>query len=446
MSTPHEQSPRAVPVSQPGAGLQPCPQCGVVPRRAGRFRCLSCGAPLGAAAAPDHTAGRAHRRDPSGRGWRREGGGEPLRLLTVIGVPGVIAPVAAWLVDPASALVLGLCVGALLGIFVKPRIVVQLLVSRGAARDSRWVPAHLMMRGAVTSAGFGCIGVGAGLLVAGPGMASVVFSSVAFGLGAAVISAAPDRSVPFEAQSNPQQPGRWSGLLDRALNADGWAGVGAGILCQPLAWASSAGRIPMSIAVMLPAVILGAWVPPVSRVVRAVWRFVLTRVPSLVERVPNAQWVRPGSIFYTWVPYDSPDEQGTSGKDRPVLCLTTVDGTYFAVALTSKDHTYRGDVIELGSGAWDPQRRKSYVKLRPIHTFTRGDVRRYSCQLDQRRFERVARLAREVNGSLPGDRPTLDEPVNSRIEWISPSARIVTGHAVAIWYLLLYLGIAVRVT
>jgi hypothetical protein len=74
----------------------------------------------------------------------------------------------------------------------------------------------------------------------------------------------------------------------------------------------------------------------------------------------------PGEIVWTWVPFE---EDHTQGKDRPVL-LVGHDGPWLlALQLTSKDHdgrrTWRGGPrwVDIGSGAWDPQRRPSEVRV-----------------------------------------------------------------------------------
>ena len=354
----------------------------------------------------------------------------------MIGLPAVIALVASWLLGLGSALVLGVFVGAVLGIAVKPHTVVLLLTSRGAVREERWPTAQLNMRVAITSAGLSCLGIGAALLVGGPGKVSVVVSSGAFGLGFIIISSAPDRPRHFDAEG-PESPKRWVRISAAASRSDGWAGFGAGVLAWAVTITTS---IPVAVIVIEAAVALGAFVPPVSKLVRLIWRRLKE---ALLRRWLKPRWIRPASVFWAWVPYDKPDEKGIEGKDRPVICISTARGTYFGLHLTSKDHTNFGHVIELlpGKNFWDSQERVSYVSLRPIHKFTRGTVGiRYKGQLDDRRFQRVLSTAREVNGALPGEMGS----VGKRSRWISPVTRMVAGQGIAIWFSMLVVGACAR--
>lgn len=103
----------------------------------------------------------------------------------------------------------------------------------------------------------------------------------------------------------------------------------------------------------------------------------------------------PGEVVWTWVPYE---DDPTQGKDRPVLVVGW-DGPQLAgVQLSSKDHAHRNDAREwvpVGSGAWDPQGRPSYVDASRLLRFPPSAVRREGAALDRGRFDEVlARVER----------------------------------------------------
>ena len=99
----------------------------------------------------------------------------------------------------------------------------------------------------------------------------------------------------------------------------------------------------------------------------------------------------PGEVVWTWVPYEDDPKQG---KDRPVLVIGTLGRDLAVLPLTSKNHTGHADCIELGSGAWDPSHRVSYVKLDRVLRVRPKKVRREGATLDRVRFDHVvAKLA-----------------------------------------------------
>lgn len=111
----------------------------------------------------------------------------------------------------------------------------------------------------------------------------------------------------------------------------------------------------------------------------------------------------PGEVVWGWVPYEDDPEQG---KDRPVLLIgrKEADGEeWFAgLMLTSKDHD-RDEAdearhgrywMDVGSGAWDSERRPSEVRLDRLLLLKGDDVRREGAALDQATFERVLAEAR----------------------------------------------------
>lgn len=103
----------------------------------------------------------------------------------------------------------------------------------------------------------------------------------------------------------------------------------------------------------------------------------------------------PGEIVWTWVPYE---EDHTQGKDRPVLLIGRDDRWLLALQLTSRDHDRDADQerragrewVDIGSGAWDRQRRPSEVRVNRILRVDPAAIRREGAVLARERFEEVA--------------------------------------------------------
>ena len=94
----------------------------------------------------------------------------------------------------------------------------------------------------------------------------------------------------------------------------------------------------------------------------------------------------PGEIVWTWVPYAEHDGRG---KDRPVLIIARIDAhTTAGCYLSTKQH--RG-FFSVGSGAWDPQGRESYVAPERVLRIADAGVRREGHMLDRERFESAVR-------------------------------------------------------
>jgi hypothetical protein len=115
----------------------------------------------------------------------------------------------------------------------------------------------------------------------------------------------------------------------------------------------------------------------------------------------------PGEVVWAWVPYE---EDASRGKDRPVLVLSVaggvdggVDGgTVTALALTSLDHDRDAaqEVAEgrhwmdVGTGAWDRDRRPSEVRLDRLLRLDADAVRREGAALDPQTYAKVVEAAR----------------------------------------------------
>lgn len=112
----------------------------------------------------------------------------------------------------------------------------------------------------------------------------------------------------------------------------------------------------------------------------------------------------PGEVVWTWVPFE---EDPSRGKDRPVL-LVGHDGPWLlALMLTSKDHAGDGASrpgadsrrwLDIGTGAWDPQRRPSEVRLDRVLRVDPAHVRREGAVLPRAVFDQVTRSMTTVRG------------------------------------------------
>lgn len=110
----------------------------------------------------------------------------------------------------------------------------------------------------------------------------------------------------------------------------------------------------------------------------------------------------PGEVVWAWVPYE---EDASQGKDRPVLVIGRDRDALLALQLTSKDHgldavdeaRYGRFWMDVGSGAWDRDRRPSEVRLDRLLRLEEKAVRREGAALDRARFDAVVRRAREFH-------------------------------------------------
>ena len=127
-----------------------------------------------------------------------------------------------------------------------------------------------------------------------------------------------------------------------------------------------------------------------------------TDVPELRYAPFDDDKPDPGEIIWAWVPYE---EDHSQGKDRPVLVLGRRQGRLLALMLTSKDHhrdaadeaRYGRSWVDIGTGAWDRQRRPSEVRVDRVLQLDPAAVRRQGAALDRTRFERVAAAVRAAH-------------------------------------------------
>ncbi|CCG01495.1 type II toxin-antitoxin system PemK/MazF family toxin [Blastococcus saxobsidens] len=111
----------------------------------------------------------------------------------------------------------------------------------------------------------------------------------------------------------------------------------------------------------------------------------------------------PGEVVWAWVPYDENDGRG---KDRPVLVIGRRGEELVGLMLSSQDHDrdaadearHGRRWTDIGTGAWDPRRRPSEVRLDRLLVLDPATVRREGAALDRARFERVVAEVRRVQG------------------------------------------------
>ncbi|QNE18471.1 type II toxin-antitoxin system PemK/MazF family toxin [Kribbella qitaiheensis] len=110
----------------------------------------------------------------------------------------------------------------------------------------------------------------------------------------------------------------------------------------------------------------------------------------------------PGEIVWTWVPFE---EDHHRGKDRPVLVVGSDGPLLLALILTSKDHDRDaadearwGRVwLDIGSGSWDKDCRRSEVRLDRVLRVDPAQVRREGAVIGEDLFNDVAAHLHEIH-------------------------------------------------
>ena len=109
-----------------------------------------------------------------------------------------------------------------------------------------------------------------------------------------------------------------------------------------------------------------------------------------------------GEVVWAWVPFEENDGRG---KDRPVLLVgqrrTPHGFAWLGLMLTSKDHDrdaaeearWGRRWMDVGTGAWDRERRPSELRLDRLIVLEPDAVRREGAALDRATFDRVVRAA-----------------------------------------------------
>jgi hypothetical protein len=96
----------------------------------------------------------------------------------------------------------------------------------------------------------------------------------------------------------------------------------------------------------------------------------------------------PGEIVWTWVVYE---DDPTRGKDRPVLVVGRDRSVLLGLMVSSQErHAGDWDWIGIGSGAWDYEGRKSWVRLDRVLDVPEEGIRREGAILDREIFDVVA--------------------------------------------------------
>jgi hypothetical protein len=96
----------------------------------------------------------------------------------------------------------------------------------------------------------------------------------------------------------------------------------------------------------------------------------------------------PGEIVWTWVVYE---EDPTRGKDRPVLVVGRDRSVLLGLMVSSQErHAGDRDWVGIGSGGWDYEGRKSWVRLDRVLDVPEEGIRREGAIVDREIFDVVA--------------------------------------------------------
>lgn len=125
--------------------------------------------------------------------------------------------------------------------------------------------------------------------------------------------------------------------------------------------------------------------------------------PVIVEYAPEDDGeADPGEIVWAWVPYEEADGRG---KDRPVMVLGfTAEQQpgalgrrdYAVLMVSSRDHHDDQEWLDIGSGAWDRDGRRSYVRLDRLLAVNEDAVRREGAALTKAQFDAVVQAMGHV--------------------------------------------------
>jgi len=286
---------------------------------------------------------------------------------------------------------LAVAIGIILGGFFGELISAFVHVTCEWSGTTRTKPSRLA--GFISACGLGLMGTGIGAVVSESGYLNAPYAVQTVGVGAFLMVVA------FDVLPVVRMNDRQNQILAPHL-WDGWSGLAIGaFLFVPALVVSKSSSSNTFVWVSIGTMILAAAVRPVGLVARTLFSVVLRRALEFASTFGVGK-LRPGAVVWTWIDYGSVDEYGDSGKDRPVMVVSSNGPNLQVLPFTSKDHTYRDDVISLGRGSWDVQRRHSYVKLSTLIPVELKKIRRIAGQVDRRRFEMVIKEASRFHPSL----------------------------------------------
>lgn len=127
---------------------------------------------------------------------------------------------------------------------------------------------------------------------------------------------------------------------------------------------------------------------------------------------PDDPTPSPGEVVWAHVPYEEDHHQG---KDRPVLLIGRDGPWLLGLQLTSADHDLDEEQersagrrwVDIGSGDWDRQGRRSEARVNRVIRIDPLAVRRDGAVLDEEVFVAVATAVRAVAEGREYD----DDPV-----------------------------------
>ncbi|MEU5690495.1 type II toxin-antitoxin system PemK/MazF family toxin [Actinosynnema sp. NPDC020468] len=105
----------------------------------------------------------------------------------------------------------------------------------------------------------------------------------------------------------------------------------------------------------------------------------------------------PGEVVWAWVPYE---EDPSRGKDRPLLVVGRHRKALLGLMLSSKEphDNELDDWLDLGTGRWDRDGRRSYLRLDRVFELAEDDIRREGSVLEPERFSQVVDALRDKHG------------------------------------------------
>jgi hypothetical protein len=116
----------------------------------------------------------------------------------------------------------------------------------------------------------------------------------------------------------------------------------------------------------------------------------------------------PGEVVWTWVAYE---EDAHVGKDRPVAIVGRAeDHRLVGLQLSSRDHSGEGNWLAIGTGPWDHEGRRSWLRRDRLLAVPAEAVRREGAVLPRATYDSVmAAVAIRPQEDLSAQRWTLRE-------------------------------------